>query len=267
MIDYFYYFLIYSFMGWVMETVLCSVREKRFVHRGFLNGPICPIYGVGMVLIIFFLSPFINNIIVLFFLGMIFSSILEYIVGYVLEKLFYTRWWDYTKEKFNLNGYICLKTSLAWGILCIIMMRVVQPVVVDVQGMIDPKVLNPMLGIVFVALVVDLGFTLTSLTNFRLEIESIHKLQDKLLEESKVAEHLKSIYESFEENKINLKEYLASLKDLAPFSDAKYAKHIKRLNKDRKINKPQINRLLKNYRLKIKDNSTQIIKDKNLKDN
>lgn len=253
-------------MGWVMETVICSLREKRFVHRGFLNGPICPIYGVGMVLIIFFLNPFIDNVFILFLLGMIVASILEFSVGYVLEKLFYTRWWDYSQHKFNLKGFICLRISLCWGVLCVVMMRMVQPIIIYIQGLFDVQLLNIFLLISAIILMADLIITVLSLTNFRLEVESIHKLQEKLLEESKVAEQLKTIYENFETNKLNLKQYLSSLSKIASFKEKKYEKHIKRLTRERGFSKAQISRLLNNYALKIKDNGANIIKERNIKD-
>ncbi len=133
-VDMVLYFFIYSFCGWLMETVLCSVQEKHFVNRGFLNGPICPIYGCGILLILIFLLPVRDNIgtlgiavPVIFFTGMVLASVVEYITSWLMEKLFRARWWDYSQYRFNLHGRICLWISLCWGGLATLFVYLVQP--------------------------------------------------------------------------------------------------------------------------------------------
>lgn len=132
--DMILYFFIYSFCGWLMETVLCSFQEKHFVNRGFLNGPICPIYGCGILLILIFLLPVRNTITnlviaipVIFVAGALLASIVEYATSWLMEKLFHARWWDYSHIRFNLNGRICLVISLAWGGLATAFVYLVQP--------------------------------------------------------------------------------------------------------------------------------------------
>lgn len=122
------YFIIFSFAGWLMETIRVSMRNKSFVNRGFINGPFCPIYGVGMNIIIVFLSDFKDNYLLLGFLGMVLASALEYLTSYVLEKLFHESWWDYSYRKFNINGRISLDISVAWGVLSLIMIELVVPI-------------------------------------------------------------------------------------------------------------------------------------------
>ena len=114
---YFLTFIIYSFVGWIMETLFCFFVTKKMVNRGFLIGPICPIYGVGCMLLIFLLNKYINQPIALFALSIIVCSILEYFTSYIMEKLFKVRWWDYSDKKFNINGRICLETMVPFGIL------------------------------------------------------------------------------------------------------------------------------------------------------
>ena len=102
-------FFIYSFMGWILEEIYAFYIHKKFINRGFLMGPLCPLYGVGCLALTFILHKFSNNILLLFVLSMIICSAIEYLIGYLLEKIFSLRWWDYSDEKYNLDGRICLK--------------------------------------------------------------------------------------------------------------------------------------------------------------
>ena len=92
----FLYFIIYSFLGWVCEVIFCSVPARKFINRGFLMGPVCPIYGCGALLVIGFLMPFKDSLVMVFAVGMVVTSLLEYITSYAMEKLFHSRWWDYS---------------------------------------------------------------------------------------------------------------------------------------------------------------------------
>ena len=110
--DIFLWFLLYSCIGWIYETILCSVKERRFINRGFLNGPYCPIYGVGAVVNLLALGRFTNPA-MLFFAGAIMDCTLEYITSWGMEKLFHARWWDYSKKFLNINGRVCLLGAVA----------------------------------------------------------------------------------------------------------------------------------------------------------
>ena len=134
LVDMTLYFFIYSFCGWLMETVLCSIREHRFINRGFLNGPLCPIYGCGILLILTFLLPVRDSIPraeaavpVIFLAGAVLASAVEYFTSWAMEKLFHARWWDYSKHRFNLTGRICLSISAAWGLLATVFVYQIQP--------------------------------------------------------------------------------------------------------------------------------------------
>ena len=105
---YFLFFIIYSFLGWIIEVILCSIIEKKIVDRGFLIGPICPIYGCGAVIITLALSSYKDDWIVVFCMAVILAGALEYFTSYAMEKIFHARWWDYSNNKFNINGRICL---------------------------------------------------------------------------------------------------------------------------------------------------------------
>ena len=121
-----WYFFIYAFLGWCLEVCFCSIQTGSFVNRGFLNGPVCPIYGFGMLIAGSSLAPVRDNLILLFFGGMVLASALELVGGWALKKLFHTTWWDYSDEPLNIGGYICLKFSLAWGVCVTFAVRVLH---------------------------------------------------------------------------------------------------------------------------------------------
>ena len=125
------YFIIYSFLGWAMESAYVSVNAKKWVNRGFINGPFCPIYGTGALLILLTLEPVADSLPLLFVGGFLIATIVEYLIGLILEKLFHATWWDYSQKPFNIKGRVCLERSVEWGILTAFVMRVVQPVIAD----------------------------------------------------------------------------------------------------------------------------------------
>lgn len=155
------YFFIYSFLGWVWESCLVSVQQHRWVNRGFLNGPFLPIYGFGAVAILLFTWPVQNNTLLVFAAGMLGATLLEYVTGYRMEKLFHVRYWDYSRFRWNLNGYICVVASLCWGVFSILLVRVLQP---PVAGLV--RGLSP-LGAGLLALVLALGMTADLIVSMR----------------------------------------------------------------------------------------------------
>ena len=128
---YLFYFIIYSFLGWICETIYCSIIDKQYVNRGFLKGPFCPIYGAGALIVVILLSPFSDNIIMLYLTAMIFTSILEYTTGFLLETIFHLKWWDYSNYKFNIKGRVCLLNSTLFGILSVFTIKIINPILVE----------------------------------------------------------------------------------------------------------------------------------------
>ena len=124
---YFLLFIIYSFMGWIMEIIDNIIVKHKIVNRGFLLGPYCPIYGFGCLSLIFFLSNYKSDPIILFFMAIVICSILEYSTSYIMEKLFKLRWWDYTDKKFNINGRICAETMIPFGLLGTLVICIINP--------------------------------------------------------------------------------------------------------------------------------------------
>lgn len=124
-----YYFIIYAFLGWVLEVSYRVLNTGKFSNRGFLIGAYCPIYGIGAILALYLIKPFKNNIVMLFIVSFIITSILEFVTGFVLEKIFKYKWWNYSDLPFNIKGYICLKFSIIWGLACIFLINTLSPLV------------------------------------------------------------------------------------------------------------------------------------------
>lgn len=160
-------FFIYAFSGWVLEVTRAALREKKFVNRGFLSGPYCPIYGFGVIAVLLLLSPFKDNLLLLFILSMALASLLEFIVGFLLEKLFYQKWWDYSGYRFNIKGYICIHISIFWGLACVAIIHFIQPLV-NILILQIPVLALIIFGLVFlVGIIVDTIFALIIVLKIR----------------------------------------------------------------------------------------------------
>ncbi len=159
-------FVFYSFVGWLSEVVYCSILERRFVNRGFLFGPLCPVYGFGALLVIYLLEPFAGNVPLLFAMAVLVTSALEYATGLFLETAFGTRWWDYSSYRFNLHGRICLLNSLLFGAMGVVGVRFLHPLAVMAASAVPPAALEALALVFAAALAVDLGMTLRSLSGF-----------------------------------------------------------------------------------------------------
>ena len=130
----FLYFIVYSVLGWCMETVYCSILEHRFVPRGFLYGPMCPIYGVGVLMMICWFQPLMGNPVVFYLTATVCMSAWEYVVGWFLETTTHIKYWDYSMYRFNLKGRICLWVCLMWGALSFLVLYFIHPRVAELVG-------------------------------------------------------------------------------------------------------------------------------------
>ena len=150
-------FFIYSFLGWGVEVAFHAVTCGKLINRGFLNGPVCPIYGFGMLGILSLLAPLENNLFWLFLGGMAITTAIELVGGWALYKLFHTRWWDYSDLPMNLGGYICAQFSLYWGIGTLLVIKLVHPTVLLMLRLV-PHTLQVVLCVLFgVTFLVDIG--------------------------------------------------------------------------------------------------------------
>ena len=191
---FFMYFFIYSVLGWIVETLYCRTLDGKWTNRGFLFGPYCPIYGFGALIIIAFLQNFKSSLIAVFFLGMIFTSALEYLTSFLLEKLFDAKWWDYSKMKFNLNGRICLLNSLEFAFLGVVLTYIIHPAISDVILKI-PLDLIQLISIVLITIMaIDIGFTISTLLNLKEKLITLRESAEKLMEKNTFQKKLSENY-------------------------------------------------------------------------
>ena len=172
---YFLVFLIYSIAGWLMEVACVSIEKKKFVDRGFLIGPYCPIYGCGAVVITLFLERYMDDWLVLFFMSIITCGILEYATSYVMEKLFHARWWDYSNKKYNINGRVCLETLVPFGLLGLLIMYVTNPPILDNLEKVSGDILNIIAIVLSVIFAIDVIISLKVVSNVRITSTKLSK--------------------------------------------------------------------------------------------
>ena len=193
-------FALYSLLGWACESTYCSIPAKRFINRGFLNGPFCPVYGVGALLVIFLLRPFTQNLLVLFVFGVLVTSVLEYITGFLLEKLFHTTWWDYSKRKFNIKGRVCLRNSLLFGVLSVLLLHFINPFVEKLEAWI-PEWALPAIAFVFLFyFITDSVITVRSILAMNGKLDELEKVLEEI--KNKGEENRERLQQSFE-SKVN----------------------------------------------------------------
>ena len=159
---WFLWLMIYSVIGWVYESTICSIGHRKLINRGFLNGPYCPIYGTGAVLVLLVLGR-IQNPVLLFFAGAVVTCSLEYLTSWLMEKLFHARWWDYSKRKFNIGGRVCLIGAVVFGAFSVVLVLVLHPLVRSLTHRLTDAALSWICAILFVGIVSDLVVTVKGL--------------------------------------------------------------------------------------------------------
>ena len=175
-----WFFFLYGFLGWCTEVAFQAVRQGKFVNRGFVNGPICSIYGFGVLSVLLVLEPLKDNLLILFLGSVVFTSVLEFLTGWVLEKLFHDKWWDYTNRPLNIKGYICLEFSLAWGVACVVVVDLIHPLIVKLVNLV-PMTLGWILLAVFgTAWVADHIVTIIEVCKLPKRLRAIQAIEDAL---------------------------------------------------------------------------------------
>ena len=175
-------FFIYSFVGWCVEVAFVAVTSGKVVNRGFLNGPVCPIYGCGMLGVLMALTPIKNSLILLFIGGTIICSAVELFGGWILDKIFHMRWWDYSDNPFNIGGYVCLGFSIMWGMGVVFVVRLVHP---PIMALVDklPKIIGvALICISIILFVVDMIVTLKNLIGIKKSLGQLDKVAQNLNE-------------------------------------------------------------------------------------
>ena len=174
------YFFVYGFLGWCTEVIFAAFKQHRFVNRGFLNGPICPIYGVGVTLVIACLEAFQSNLLLLYISSVILVTVLEGVTGWAMDKLFHNKWWDYSKLPFNIGGYVCLLFSLIWGVACVFIVYFVHPLIHQVLSLIPHTAGIALIAILGIALLSDMIVTTSAIVKFNQYLERLKHITDEL---------------------------------------------------------------------------------------
>ena len=167
---YFLFFLLYSFIGWLIEVIYTFAVKRKFVNRGFLIGPYCPIYGSGLILILVLLKDVNVDFVAKFFMIAVIASILEYITSYVMEKLFNARWWDYSNDKFNINGRVCLETFLEFGLIGSLGLYYVHPFISNIIYSFSDTVVYILFFIFFIMFITDNIISYNLLNKIKIKI-------------------------------------------------------------------------------------------------
>lgn len=205
------YFVIYSFLGWVLESVVRTVCERKIINTGFLIGPFCPIYGFGAIIMLLFLNTFENNSILLFFIAFVVLSLWEYLVGVLLEKFFSTKYWDYSDHKFNYKGRICLANSIAWGILGVLFIKYIHPFIENIIGYVDSTYLAIATTIIICVILIDAIINIVKVKNIKSTLAKIENINEQI--KQKLSELRNKEKASANENLQNLINNLKTRRD------------------------------------------------------
>ena len=198
--------IIYSFLGWCLESIYKTIILKKPVNSGFLYGPFCPMYGIGAVIMIQ-LGKLSNNVVGIFLIAFIVFTVWEYIVAVILEKLFKTRYWDYSDLKFNIQGRVCLKNSIYWGILGVLLIFIIQPTIIKWTSLIPLNIVIYIEIVLCLAIITDTIITIFKIMFIDKKIKQVFEIGNTIKE--KLVE-LKSL--SVDENKENIQKLITELK-------------------------------------------------------
>jgi len=201
------FFFIYCFIGWCFESTYVSIKKKHFVNRGFLPLPMLPIYGFGAIILLLVSIPVENNYLLMFVLGMAAATLLEYVTGAVMEALFKVKYWDYSSQKYNYKGYICLSSSITWGAFSIVLTKVIHRSIENVVLTMDQNINIIITIVVLIIFASNVVVAVRAAWDIRVVIEKMTLLKKELVE---IEEYLRQVgqdgKQKIEEFKDNIKE-------------------------------------------------------------
>ena len=235
MYEMLWYFMIYSVIGWMIEVSFQAVTRGEVINRGFLNGPLCPVYGSGVIMVLmvvdlcgfwFGLETNLSeaSTIELFIIGIIFATLIELVAGFLLDQLFHARWWDYRDRRFNLNGYICLEFSIIWGLAIAFVLRVIQPVFEGIVATIPEKIGIIILIVCYFVFTIDIIITVLTVLKLNKQLSkmrdlelAIQKLSDGMSEiignsTLKTVEKINDSHDKVEQRKAELRDKMDDAK-------------------------------------------------------
>lgn len=176
------YFFLYSFLGWCTEVAYATVKERRFVNRGFLGGPWCPIYGVGVSAVVTLLDGFQDSLLLLYLSSFVLVTLIEGMTGFIMDKIFHHKWWDYTGLPFNIGGYVCLPFSIAWGAACLVIVKGVHPLVERLVGLLPEAAGLALICVLTAGLAADLTVTTAGILKLNRRLDMLERIGAELRE-------------------------------------------------------------------------------------
>lgn len=211
------YFFIYSFLGWCTEVAFATVKQRSFVNRGFLNGPVCPVYGIGVSSVVLLLEPKELGLAALYIVSTVLVTVIEGMTGYLMDRIFHHKWWDYSEQPLNIGGYVCLPFSLVWGVACVAIVRMIHPVIHKGVKMI-PLMLGIVLAVLLTAVIlIDMCATAAEVLKLNKRLEMMEKIAGELKELSdklgeNIHENVMETMERSQETRKQLEESAAELR-------------------------------------------------------
>ena len=176
------YFFLYSFLGWCTEVAYATVKERRFVNRGFLGGPWCPIYGVGVSAVVTLLDGFQDSLLLLYLSSFVLVTLIEGMTGFIMDKIFHHKWWDYTGLPFNIGGYVCLPFSIAWGAACLVIVKGVHPGIERLVGLLPEAAGLALICVLTAGLAADLAVTTAGILKLNRRLDMLERIGAELRE-------------------------------------------------------------------------------------
>lgn len=174
------FFYLYCFFGWIFESTYVSLKQRHFVNRGFLRLPLLPLYGTGAVMMLWVSLPFKTSLIMVYISGVIGATILEYVTGWGMERLFKMKYWDYSDQHFNLNGYICLSSSIAWGFLTIFLTEVIHRPIERLVLHVPTMIVIPCLSVITVVFIIDTAESVRTALDLAKVLDTMTKMKAEL---------------------------------------------------------------------------------------
>lgn len=177
-LTWFLYFSIYSFLGWICEVIYCSIPVKKFINRGFLNGPVCPVYGFGALFVIYIMGWLnIDSPILIFIFGGVIASIIEFIADILLEYVFHTRLWNYSNRKFNIKGRVCLLNSTLFATLSLVLLEIIHPLMVVFISKFSNLAIILVASLFLIIFIVDMSLTVNEVVNLNITLKNMNILE------------------------------------------------------------------------------------------
>ena len=202
--QYIFCFFVYAFLGYLCEVAYCSICQRKLVNRGYLYMPVCPIYGFGAILILASMLPISNLWYLVLLLGILLTSGLEYLTSYIMELIFHMRWWDYSKRKFNINGRVCLRNSLMFGALVMLVVYGLHPLLVKLMDAMGILSIRIVISILLTGLIIDFIFSTIKNINIAKVVAKISQITEE------ATDKLRELKQNASEKLSETKEYLSN---------------------------------------------------------